>query len=148
MEVAASWGELSTTARASSASPLTVTQVWPSRRPTTTSGTTNTDVDAAGSKAMEAKTTGPEPGTPSGSSVRVRAQRSAHQAAASARARGPVTSSRSASPQPTRPSPRRTQARAPSAGSRVSSGVRRGPNGVVVTAATSVVSAAMVTAPG
>src|SRR3954469_23936412 len=103
MEVAASCGEVSTTA--SGSSPVTVTQVWPSRRPTTTSGTTNTDVPSTGSKAIEPKTTGPDPGTPSGSVTEMRAQRSAHQAAASVNAPGPETSSRSASPQPTRPSP-------------------------------------------
>ena len=117
---------------AGSASPVVVSQAAPSRRPTTTSGTTNTDVPAAGSKAMLANTTGPEPGTPARSSTSSPALWASHHAAASARACGPLTSSRAASPQPTRPSPRRTQDRAPAGGSRSSrAGVSS--SGVVVT---------------
>ena len=70
-----------------STSPTVVTQPTPSRRPTTTSGTTKTDVPAAGSKAMLANRTGPEPGTPT-VVVDVERRRSTptHQAAASASA--------------------------------------------------------------
>src|SRR4051812_32921343 len=65
---------------------------------------------------MLAKTTGPEPGTPTASSTSSPAVKSAHHADASASARGPETSSRAASPQATMPSPRRTQESAAVAG--------------------------------
>jgi hypothetical protein len=48
---------------------MLVTQPTPARRPMTTWGTTKTDVPAAGSNAMLAKMTGPEPGMLSSSST-------------------------------------------------------------------------------
>ena len=71
-----------------------------------------------GSKAKEANATGPVPGSASGSSTSRPARTPDHQRSAAVKRSGPVSSTRAASPHPTSPSPPRTQASAPSAGSR------------------------------
>ena len=98
---------------------------------------------------MLAKRTGPVPGTPTASSTSTPAVQSDHQAAASASASGPETSRRAASPQPTRPSPWRTQDSAPSAGRRSISDAASSDRTVVTArrAASGEVRAAAVTAP-
>ena len=71
------------------ASPTVVIQAAPSRRPTTTAGTTTTDSAGPSSKVNEANATGPDPATVTRSSMSKDATSSRHHAAASAKRLGP-----------------------------------------------------------
>ena len=95
----------------------TVSHARPSRRPTTTEGTTSTEVPGEGSKAKEAKATGPLPATRTRSSTTASAQKEVHHRWAREKRSAPDTETLAASPQPTSPSPSRTHASAPSSGS-------------------------------
>ena len=100
-----------------------VTHQRPPRAPTTTSGTTSTPPAAErGEKANEPKATGPVPGSPTSSRTTACRFSSAQANSASSKRVGPSVSIRAALPQPTRPSPRRTQASAPARGRSDSSG--------------------------
>ena len=87
----------------------TVSQVTPSRRPTTAWGTTPTDEPGCGSNANEAKSTGPEPGIETSSAMSASASQPAHQRWAREKRSAPANSARATSPQPTRPAPCRIQ---------------------------------------
>ena len=82
-------------------SATTVSQVVPSRRPTTICGTTATEWPGCGSKAKNA--TGPLPGRLTWSSMSASAIHRAHQRCAREKRSEPLNSARAASPQPTSP---------------------------------------------
>ena len=85
----------------------------PSRRPTTTRGTTITEPGASSAKVKLVNATGPVPGSPTSSATDSRPANERHHRSASRNRAGPAVASRATSPQPTRPSPPWTQASAP-----------------------------------
>ncbi len=90
---------------------MVVSQARPSRRPIRAAGTTSTEPSQAGSKVKLPNATGPEPGTPT-SSVTIALSNSSrsHISPAANRSVPAGRVSRAASPQPTSPSPPRSQA--------------------------------------
>ena len=89
---------------------MVVSQVTPPRRPTTTRGTTSTESPGSSAKAKVPKQTRPVPGSPTSSRTTARLVVSVHHLSASAKRVVPRVRSSAATPQPTMPSPRRSQA--------------------------------------
>src|SRR3954464_10161229 len=98
-------------------SPTSVSQVRPARRPTTTCGTVSTESPGSSANAKEPKQTSPEPGSLTSSRMSARGTVSVHHLSASENRVMPPGRISAATPQPTRPSSRRSQVTASSAGS-------------------------------
>jgi hypothetical protein len=102
---------------------IVVNQNRSPRRPTTTSGTTRSPpARERGEKANDPKATGPVPGRPTSSRTTACADSRRQARSASANRSAPAVWMRIVSPQPTRPSPRRSQASGPERGSNPSNG--------------------------
>ncbi len=87
-----------------------VSQATSPRRPTRTSGTTNVESPGSSAKPRLPKQTSPEPGSSTSLLTSARAVVSDHHLSASAKRVGPDVRTSAATPQPTSPSPRRSQA--------------------------------------
>ena len=116
-------GEISLIGGSTPPTPIVVSHQSPPRWPTRTSGITSAPPDEEwGEKANEPKATGPVPGRRTSSRITEWATTCDQARSAAAKRSGPEVLTRIASPQATKPSLRRTQARAARAGKRSSSG--------------------------
>src|SRR5258708_33367795 len=92
---------------------MVVSQLRPALRPSSTAGTTSTEPSDVGSKVKLPNATGPEPGTPTSSQTSALSNSSrSHFSPAANRSCPAVSVTFATVPQPTMPSPRRTQASA------------------------------------
>jgi hypothetical protein len=102
----------------SAGSPIVVSHACPERRPSTAAGTIRTEPSQVESKVKLPNATGPEPGMTTWSSIVARSNSSRSHFSAAVNRSSPAGSViRAASPQPTSPSPWRTQASAAGPGS-------------------------------
>ena len=102
----------------SAGSPIVVSHACPDRRPSTAPGTTRTEPSQVESKVKLPNATGPEPGMATWSSIVARSNSSRSHFSPAVNLSSPAGSViRAASPQPTSPSPWRTQASAAGPGS-------------------------------
>ena len=98
-----------------------VTQATSPRRPTITCGTLSTEFPGSSAKAKVPNATGPVPGSPTSSRTTARETVSVHHLSASANRVGPLVRMRAAIPQPTSPTPARSQQTGSSVGISASS---------------------------